>query len=127
LAVVAILEHVRAAEHVHHNLPVLLTTRERPAQFRMSIQELRPGDDLMSDDRRKFWRLTLKKSCETIKVGERIVRPMQVYWSCHGRNRGVPHVRSQCTTRSCGIVGAPASISFQRRSSSSISFVSTST
>src|SRR5437773_1871486 len=68
LAVVAILEHVRAAEHVHHNLPVLLTTRERPTQFRMSRQELRPGDDLSSDDRRKFWRLTLKKSCETIKV-----------------------------------------------------------
>ena len=67
----------------------------------------------------------MKKRCESIEVGERIVRPLKIYWSCHERNRGVPHVRSQPTTRSCNTVASPASIFFQRRLSSAISSEST--
>ena len=78
-AVIAILEHVGGAEHFQDNLPVLLTSRERSAKFRVSGKKLRSGDDLSSDDRRKFGRLVAKKRRESIEVGQCIVRPLEVY------------------------------------------------
>ena len=67
-AVVAILEHVGGAQHFQDNLPVLLTSRERPAKFRMSGEKLRSGDDLLGDGRGKFGRSVAKERCESIEV-----------------------------------------------------------
>ena len=39
----------------------------------------RSGDDLLSDDRRKLGRLVVKKGRESVEVGERIVRPFEIY------------------------------------------------
>jgi hypothetical protein len=79
IAVEAILKDVRRAQNVERDLPVLLTSRDRPAKFRMSRENLRSGDDLFRDDRRKLRRLGVKKRRESIKVGEGIVRPFQIY------------------------------------------------
>ena len=69
----------------------------------MPGKQLRSRDDFICDDRRELGRLTLEERCESIEVGECIGRPIEVdYGSGHGRNRAVPHVRSQRTTRSCG-------------------------
>jgi hypothetical protein len=35
IAIVAILEDVRSTQHLHHDLPVLFTRRERPTELRM--------------------------------------------------------------------------------------------
>lgn len=45
----------------------------------MSGKDLRSGDDLLSDVRRKLGRLILKKRRESIEVGEGIVRPFELY------------------------------------------------
>lgn len=71
----------------------------------MAAEKLRSADDFICDDGRQLWRFVLKELRESIEIGERVVRPLERYWSCHGRNRGVPHVRNQRTTRSCGTVG----------------------
>jgi len=79
IAVVAILEDVRGAQHFEHDLPVLLASRERPAKFRMSRENLRSGDDLLSNDRGKLGRPLVKKRGESLEVGEGVVRPFEVY------------------------------------------------
>ena len=82
---------------------------------------MRSGDDFFGNGGGELGRLIVERRRETIEVSERILRPIEVYWSCHRRNRRVPHVRSHRTTRACGTVDRPASIAFQRRSSSAIS------
>jgi hypothetical protein len=71
-AVVAILEGVHGAQHFQDQLPVLFASRQWPAKFRMSRENLRSRDDLASNDGRKLGRLVVKKRRETIEVGEGI-------------------------------------------------------
>ena len=78
-AVVAILEDVRGAQHFQNQLPVLFTSRQWPAKFRMSRENLRSGDDLLSNDRGKLGRPLVKKRGESLEVGEGVVRPFEVY------------------------------------------------
>ena len=56
-----------------------LTSRERPAEFRMSREDLRSGDDLLGHDRGKLGRLVVKERRESIEVGEGVVRPFENY------------------------------------------------
>lgn len=79
IAVEAILEDIRGAQHFEHDLPVLLTSRERPTKFRMSREHLRSGDDLVRNDCGKLGRLLVKKRGESIEVGEGVVRPFEIY------------------------------------------------
>src|SRR5262249_19633127 len=79
MAVVAILEHVRGAEHFQDELPVLPGSRERPDKFRRSRENLRSGNDLLRNDGGKLWRLLMKKRRESIEVGEGVVRPFELY------------------------------------------------
>jgi hypothetical protein len=45
--------------------------------------------------------MVLVEECgESVEVGERVQRPLEVYRSGHGRNEVVPQVRSHRTTRS---------------------------
>src|SRR6476660_4776276 len=68
VAIVTVLEDVRRAGHFQDELPVLFTSRERPAKPRMAAQNLRFGDDLFSDDRRQLRRLFVKKRGKSIEV-----------------------------------------------------------
>ena len=54
VAVIAILEHVGSAEHLHHDLPVLLARRDGATELRMAREQLRSGDDFLCDDCRKL-------------------------------------------------------------------------
>jgi len=45
----------------------------------MPREQLRSGDDFLCDDCRKLGGLVLEERCESIEVGERIVRPIEVY------------------------------------------------
>jgi len=77
--VIAILEHVGSAEHLHHDLSVLFTRRDGTTEFRMPGQQLRSGNDFVCDDCRKLWGLVVEERRESIEVGKRIVRPIEVY------------------------------------------------
>jgi hypothetical protein len=59
IAVVAILEDVRGAQNFQDELPVLLSGGERAAKLGKSRENLRFGDDLFSNDRRKLWGLVV--------------------------------------------------------------------
>jgi hypothetical protein len=45
----------------------------------MAGEQLRSGDDFLCDDCRKLRGLRLEERRESIEVGERIVRPIEVY------------------------------------------------
>jgi hypothetical protein len=45
----------------------------------MSRENLRSGDDLLSNDPGKLGRLVVKKRRESIEVGEGVVRPFEIY------------------------------------------------
>ena len=79
VAVVAILEHVGSAEHLHHDLPVLLTRRDGATEFRVPGEQLRSADNFVCDDCRNLGGLILEERRESIEVGECIVRPIEVY------------------------------------------------
>lgn len=65
VAVVAILEHVGSAEHLHHDLPVLFARGDGATEFRMPGEQLRSGDDFVRDDCRKLWGLVLEERYES--------------------------------------------------------------
>lgn len=65
------------------------------------------------------------ETSEAIEIGDCISRPFKLHRLCQGRNEGVPQLRNQPTTCSCGIVSVPAAMAVQRRSSSAISSRST--
>ena len=79
IAVVAILKNVRRPEDFEDELPVLFAGRERAAKLGMSRENLRSDDDLLSDDGRKLWRFVVQKRCESIQVGQGVVRPFEIY------------------------------------------------
>jgi hypothetical protein len=56
-----------------------LKSRQWPAKFRMSRENLRSRDDLASNDGRKLGRLVVKKRREPIEVGDGVVRPFEIY------------------------------------------------
>ena len=67
----------------------------------------------------------MQEGGEAIEIGERVDPPLDLYWPGHGRNPGVPHVRSHFTTRACG-TREPGVASAARRSSSAMSLASAS-
>lgn len=78
-AVVSILKDVVSAEHLQDELPVFFAPSNGATESRMSSEHLRPRDDRVGDDRRQLGGLLVEKRCEPIEVGERIVRPEQLY------------------------------------------------
>ena len=44
----------------------------------MPGEQLRPGDDFLCDDGRNLGRLILEERRESIEIGERIFRPIEV-------------------------------------------------
>ena len=127
VAVVAILKYVRTAQHLHHDLPVFFPCCEWTTEFRMSFEDLRPKDDFFAR-RLPPARAPGREETRRSDRGRRAHRPtIRGLLGLPRTKSGVPHVRSQRTTPSCGTVGAPASIFFQRRSSSAISSESATT
>ena len=68
----------------------------------MSAEDVSPLDKFVRDARREVGKPFVEECRESIEVGEGVERPLDLYWPGHGPNPGVPHVRSHCTTRSCG-------------------------
>jgi hypothetical protein len=68
VAVVAVLKHIRFATHVQHELSVFFARGDRSAD-----------DDFLGDSRGHRFVRSVQKVCESIEVGERIVRPFQRY------------------------------------------------
>ena len=100
VAVVSILQDLRSAENLEHKFAVLAARGEWPSQLWVPSQDLSPADEFVCDAAGEVGMLVVEKRRESIEVGEGVQRPLDVYWSCHGRNWAVPQVRSQCTTRS---------------------------
>jgi len=50
----------------------------------------------------------MQKIGEATEIGERVLRPPNLYRSRHGLYAGVPQVLSHRTTFVCGTVGCPA-------------------
>jgi hypothetical protein len=76
--------NVVRAEHVQDHLPVFFAARERPADLRMSGEDLGSCDDCVRDSRRQLRRLACQEGREPVKIGERVLRPLQLYLACHG-------------------------------------------
>src|SRR5260370_15923049 len=68
----------------------------------------------------RAWPMLLKETCETVEVGERVVRPLDFHRSCQDLNPGVPQVFNQRTTSSFEMGWPAASALFHRRSRSEI-------
>jgi hypothetical protein len=75
----AILENVRGAQDFQDELPILLTSGERPANPRMSRENLRSGNDLFSNHCGKLGRLIVQERGESIEVSEGVIRPFELY------------------------------------------------
>ncbi len=70
----------------------------------MIDQDLRPCNDGLCDLIGKVGVGFLQKLSEAVEIGKSIERPFKRHLLCQGWNEGVPQVRSQCTTSSCGTV-----------------------
>lgn len=66
------------------------------------------------DARREVGKPFVEECRKSIEVGEGVERPFDLYWPAPGRNSGVPHVRSHCTTRSCGTRESSAALADRR-------------
>ena len=61
--------------------------------------------------------LLVEERGKSIEVGKSVERPVEIYWPGHGRNPGVPDVRSHCTTRSWGTRESSVALALRRSSS----------
>src|SRR5712671_5493512 len=111
------------------NLPLMPKSRRliapcyRPTKLRMFLKHLCGIDDRLGHDRCQTRMLVAEESLKSIEIGKRVHRPFELHRSCHDLNAGDPHVRSHRTTAPFEMIGSPASIAAQRRSSSASSSV----
>ena len=96
----AVLERVGATENRQYDLPVLAAVSERAAQLWMAPEHVRARNQLAGDAGCESWKLVVQEGGKAIEISERVCRPLDLYGPGHGRNPGLPHVRSHCTTRS---------------------------
>ena len=94
------LKGVCATEHLEEEFAVFRAARDGSSQLRMSAEDLSPLDKFVRDASREVGKPFVEECSKSIEVVERVERPVDLYWPAHGRNPGVPHVRSHCTTRS---------------------------
>ena len=71
-AIEPILEHVGSVENLQHQLPILTSPCERPAEPRKSGQELRLVSDLARNNRCKMGMQLMNKISKALKVTERV-------------------------------------------------------
>ena len=93
-AIVAVLKEVRSAEHPEDDFAVLVAMPDRSSQLWMPTEHVRSGCDLTGDACGELWELRMQERGEPVEIGERVERPLDLYWPGHCRNPGVPHVRS---------------------------------
>ena len=99
-AIVPVLKGVCATEHLEEEFAVFRAACDGSSQLRMSAEDLSPLDKFVRDASREVGKPFVEECSKSIEVVERVERPVNLYWPAHGRNPGVPHVRSHCTTRS---------------------------
>jgi hypothetical protein len=101
------------------------TLRYGSSQLRMPAEDVSPLDTFVRHARREVGKPFVEECSKSIEVSEGVERPLDLYWPGHRRNPGVPHVRSHCTTWSCG-TREPSAALPDRRSSSATSSASAS-
>ncbi len=119
-AIVAVLKCVRSAEHRQDELTVFVAMAEWASQLRMAPEHVSSRNQFAGYACGEIRELVVQERSESIEIGERVERPLDFYWSGHGRKLEVPHVRSHWTTRSCGTRESGVALA-ARRSSSAIS------
>ena len=98
LPVVAILKYVRCVEHLQYKLAIFIPAGDRAAKARKLGEKLRLLDNCLSDDAGKLRMVLMQKRGKAFEIGERVLRPFDLYRSRHGLYAGVPQVSSQRTT-----------------------------
>ena len=93
-AIVRVLKDVCAADHLEEEFAVFLAACDGSSQLRMSAEDLGPLNEFVRDARREVGEPFVEECRESIEIGYRVERPLDLYWPDHGRNPGVPHVRS---------------------------------
>jgi hypothetical protein len=78
-AIESVLENVVAPKNLQVKLPVLFSSGNWAAEPGMSSENLSSRNDRVGDNRRQLRRLRLEERREPIKVGESVVRPVQLY------------------------------------------------
>lgn len=124
-AVVPVLKRLCATEDLKEDLAAFFATCYGSPKLRMPTEKVSPLDKLTGDARGEVGELFVQERGKSTEVGEGVERPFDLYWPGHCRNPGAPHVRSHCTTRSCG-TREPSMALADRRSSSASSSASAS-
>ncbi len=75
------MEGVGSAEHFEDDLSVLVAIPDRPSQLRMPTEHIGPCDQLTGDAWGQSWELDVQERGESIEIGERVERPLDLYWS----------------------------------------------
>jgi len=60
----------------------------------MPTENVSTCNELTGDACGELGELPVQERGKSIEIGERVERPLDLYWSGHCRNRGVPHVRA---------------------------------
>src|SRR6266581_7026897 len=112
----------RCKQYSEHGLRIgdIPFALNRASKLRVIGKKLNLVHQLVGYELGQEWMLLLKETCETVEVGERILRPLDFHRSCQDLNPGVPQVFNQRTTSSFEMGWPAASALFQRRSSSEI-------
>src|SRR6185437_4332837 len=113
-----ILKNIGRIQDAQHDLTVMFISGNRMPKSRIFAQHARLLDEIVADHLGHCRETVVKEARKSIEVRDRVTRPLDPHRSDHGRNWGVPHVWSQCSTSACGTVPNPPATAAQRRSSS---------
>ena len=95
-----ILKGVRSTNYLKDELAVLFSISQGSPQPRVSPEDVSPDNQLFGNTDSQVGEVVVEERGKSIEVGEGVERPLDGYRPGHRRNRGVPQVRSHCTTRS---------------------------
>src|SRR6266481_4411834 len=98
LAVEPILNDVSSIQNTDYELAIFRSPLNRASKLRVVGKKLNLVHQLVGYELGQEWMLLLKETCETVEVGERVVRPLDFHRSCQDLNPGVPQVFNQRTT-----------------------------
>jgi hypothetical protein len=101
-------KHIGCIKHLEHELAVLIPTGDGPSKAWKLRERLCLLDYCASNRSRELRMVLMQKIGEATEIGERVLRPLNLYRSRHGLYAGVPQLSSQRTTSACGTVGCPA-------------------
>ncbi len=88
-AVEPILNDVSSIQNTDYELAIFRSPLNRASKLRVIGKKLNLVHQLVGYELGQEWMLLLKETCETVEVGERILRPLDFHRSCQDLNPGV--------------------------------------